>query len=119
MKIAVSSEGQDLTSRVDPRFGRARWFVFYDSETDEYESRNNDQNLNLPQGAGIQAAQQVLDRNTEVVITGHCGPNAFRTLAAGGARVIVGVEGTVREAIDKFKRGEIQPAEGPDVEGHW
>jgi predicted Fe-Mo cluster-binding NifX family protein len=119
MKIAVSSEGMDLNAQVDPRFARARCFVYYDTDTDVFEARNNQQVLNLPQGAGIQAAQQIIDGGAEVLLTGHCGPNAYRTLTAGGVKVVVGVAGTVREAIGKFKDGVLKPAETPDVEGHW
>jgi predicted Fe-Mo cluster-binding NifX family protein len=119
MKIAISSEAMDLDANVDPRFGRARCFIFYDTDTDVFEARSNEQVLNLPQGAGIQAAQQVIDRGSEVVLTGHCGPNAFRTLQAGGVKVVLDVQGTVRKAIEQFKQGALKPAELPDVEGHW
>jgi len=119
MLIAISSESMDLDASVDPRFGRANCFIYYDTETDKFEWRSNQQVLNLRQGAGIQAAQQVIDRKAEVLLTGHCGPNAFRTLQAGGVKVIVGVEGTVRKAIEQFKRGDLKPANAPDVEGHW
>ena len=119
MKIVISSEGQDLSSRVDARFGRAKWFILFDTETELFESFSNQQVLNLPQGAGIQAAGNVLDRKPDVVLTGHCGPKAFRTLKAGGAVVFVGVGGTVNEAIERYRKGEFKPADNPDVEGHW
>lgn len=119
MKIAISSESMDLEANVDPRFGRARCFIIYDTDSDAFEALSNQQVLNLPQGAGIQAAQQVIDSNVEVLLTGHCGPNAFRTLQAGGVKVIVGVGGKVKKAIEQFKKGSLKPASGPDVEGHW
>lgn len=104
---------------VDPRFGRARCFVFYDTESGEFEAHDNTQVLNLPQGAGIQAARTVIDGGAEVLITGHCGPNAFRTLQAGGVKVVVGAQGTVKEAIEKFQKGVLKAAQSADVEGHW
>jgi len=119
MKITVSAEGPHLSSRVDPRFGRAKWFIVYDTETGEYEAHNNVQVYNLPQGAGIQAAQHVIDKKTEVLLTGHCGPNAYQTLQAGGVQVVVDVNGNVKEAIERHKNGELKAAAGPDVEGHW
>lgn len=119
MKIAVTAEGQHLTSRVDPRFGRAKWFVVYDTESDEYEAHNNVQVFNLPQGAGIQAAQHIIDKQAGVLLTGHCGPNAYRTLEAGGVQVVINATGTVQEAIERYKQGELAAATGPDVEGHW
>jgi predicted Fe-Mo cluster-binding NifX family protein len=119
MKIAISSEAMDLEANVDPRFGRARCFIFYDTDSDVFEARSNEQVLNIPQGAGIQAAQHVIDYGAEVLLTGHCGPNAYKTLQAGGVKIVVGVDGTVKKAIEQFKKGVLKPAESPDVEGHW
>jgi len=119
MKIAISAEAMDLDANVDPRFGRARCFIFYDTDTDVFEAHSNEQVLNIPQGAGIQAAQQVIDRGAEVLLTGHCGPNAYKTLLAGGVKSVVAVGGTVKQAIEQFKKGDLKPAEAPDVEGHW
>ena len=119
MKVAITAQGQDLESPVDPRFGRAKWFLVVDTETGEFEVVDNKQNVNAAQGAGIQAAQIVASKETNVLITGHCGPNAFRTLSAAGIQIIAGAKGTVAEALEKFKSGEVKPVDGPDVEGHW
>jgi len=119
MKIAITSQGPDLKSAVDPRFGRAPWFIVADTETGEFEAVNNQENVNALQGAGVQAADLVSRHGVQYLLTGHCGPNAFRTLTAAGVNVIVGVEGTVAEAIERFKRGELAPAERPNVEGRW
>jgi predicted Fe-Mo cluster-binding NifX family protein len=119
MKVAVSAMGKTLDSNVDPRFGRAAGFVLVDTETGEYEAIDNTQNLHAMQGAGIQAAQTVSRHAAECVMTGHCGPKAFRTLEAAGIKVVTGVEGTVAEAVEKLKAGELKPSETADVEGHW
>jgi len=119
MKIAVTAKGSELTSEVDPRFGRAKYFVIVNLETDEFAAADNEQNLNAPQGAGIQAAQNVSRLGAEYVLTGHCGPNAFRTLAAAGIKLILNVSGTVAGAIEDFKNGKLRPTESADVEGHW
>jgi predicted Fe-Mo cluster-binding NifX family protein len=118
MKIAISSQGMQPTAPVDPRFGRTTWFVLYDSETGEWEQLENEQVLNLEQGAGIQAARHIIDRKVEVVLTGHCGPNAFRTLTKAGVQVVLGAAGTVEEAVARFQTGGLRPAAAPDVEGH-
>ena len=119
MKIAITSQGKDLQSQVDPRFGRASWFIVADTETGQFEAHDNTQNVEAVQGAGIQAAQNIARHGVACLLTGHCGPNAFRTLSAAGIQVIVGVQGTVAETIERFKRGELVPADRPDVEGHW
>jgi len=119
MKVAVSAEGNTLESRVDMRFARAKQFIVVDTETGDCEAVDNEQILNIPQGAGIQAAQTVTQLGVESVITGHIGPNAFRTLNAAGVGIFLAGEGTVAETIETFKRGELESIGDPDVEGHW
>ena len=119
MKIAISSVGDSLESAVDPRFGRAAQFVLVDTETGEHKTISNTQSLGSAQGAGIQAAETVSRHGAEYVMTGHCGPKAFRALDAAGIKVISGVEGTVAAAVDRLKNGEVKPSDGADVEGHW
>jgi predicted Fe-Mo cluster-binding NifX family protein len=119
MNVIVTAKGVGLDSPVDPRFGRARYFVLVDILTGELAAHDNALNLNAPQGAGIQAAQTVARLGAEAVLTGHVGPKAFATLQAAGIKVYTDASGTVREAIDRLKAGRLQPAEKADVEGHW
>jgi predicted Fe-Mo cluster-binding NifX family protein len=119
MVIAVTAQGNDLQGEVDPRFGRAKHFLLVDTETMGFEVVENRQNLSLAQGAGIQAAQVVTNHGAEVVITGNCGPKAFKTLEAAGIKVVVGVSGGIGDAIRAYLRGELQPATTANVEGHW
>ena len=119
MKVAVSASGNDLASRVDPRFGRAKYFLIVDAESYAVETVDNAQNLNAAQGAGIQAAETVSRYGAQAVLTGHCGPKAFRALSAAGIKVYTGLEGTVKEALDRFKAGELKEASKADVTGHW
>ncbi|KPJ53557.1 dinitrogenase iron-molybdenum cofactor biosynthesis protein [candidate division TA06 bacterium DG_24] len=119
MKIGITSKGRDLDSPVDERFGRAAGFIIVELESMEYEWVDNSQTLSAPQGAGIQAAQNIAQRGVTHVITGHCGPKAFRTLAAGQIKVVVGATGTVREAIEQFRQGKLAVVTGPDKESHW
>lgn len=119
MKIAITSKGTNLDSEVDPRFGRAKYFVVVNPETMEFEAIDNSQNANAFNGAGIQAASMVAHQGVEVVLTGFCGPNAFRTLEAAGVKVGNNVAGTVREAAAAFREGKISFAQGANAEGHW
>jgi len=119
MIIAVSASGATLDAKVDPRFGRAASFIVFDSDTGAFHAHDNVQNLTAAQGAGIQAAETVSRLGASVVITGHCGPKAFRTLSAAGIQIVVGAEGTVAEAIEAFKSGVLAPADAPNAEGHW
>lgn len=119
MKIAVTSKGKDLDSPVDPRFGRAVYILIVDSDDETVEVLDNSENVNAFKGAGIQAAATVADKGADVLLTGFCGPNAFKTLDAAGVKVANDAGGTVREALEAFNKGEMQLADGANVEGHW
>jgi predicted Fe-Mo cluster-binding NifX family protein len=119
MKIAVTSTGQDLDAPMDPRFGRASYIVIVDSETMDYEVLDNAENYNAFKGAGIQAAAMVSDKKAEVLLTGYCGPNAFKTLEAAKIKVGGDVSGTVREAVDAYINGDIKLVSEANTDGHW
>jgi len=119
MKVAVTTAGNDPSADVDPRFGRVKNLLIFDTETGEHEILDNSANLGATQGAGIQTAKRVAESGAEAVITGHCGPNAFRTLEAAGVQVITGVEGRISDALARFQEGSLKPAKGADVQGHW
>ncbi|MFH1487716.1 MAG: NifB/NifX family molybdenum-iron cluster-binding protein [Pseudomonadota bacterium] len=119
MLIAVTSQGEDLDAEVDPRFGRANGFLLVDPEGMSFKSIGNSQNLDLPQGAGIQSAQNIAGHHPDVVLTGHCGPKAFKVLRAAGIDVVVGMKGTISEAVRLYLDGKAQPSEEANVEGHW
>ena len=119
MKIAITSQGKDLDAPVDPRFGRAAYILIVDTADETLEVLDNSENVNAFKGAGIQAAAAVGDRGAEVLLTGFCGPNAFKTLAAAGVKVASDASGTVRDALEAFKKGEMTLAEDANVEGHW
>jgi predicted Fe-Mo cluster-binding NifX family protein/predicted DNA-binding protein (UPF0251 family) len=118
-KIAVSSEGPALDDRVDPRFGRAAGFMIVDSETMEFEYLDNGASQTMARGAGIQAAENVARSGAEVVLTGYVGPKAFQTLQAAGVRIGQDVGNlTVREAIERYKNGQVEVAQEPNSMGH-
>lgn len=116
MKILVTSLGESLESPIDQRFGRARYFVLFDLETGEWSAHDNKQNLEAAQGAGIQAGQHVVDLGAEAVITGHCGPKAFKTLLVADIDIYQEASGSVQEAIDAFKTGKLTKSDQADVE---
>jgi predicted Fe-Mo cluster-binding NifX family protein len=119
MKLAVTAAGPDLSSPLDPRFGRARYLLLVNTPFRTVESVDNRAGLNAAEGAGVQAAQSVIDHQAEAVITGNCGPKAFRALAAAGIPVYLAPEGTVAEAIDRYDRGQLLPTKAANVDGHW
>ncbi len=66
MKAAITSQGTELSIQVDPRFGRAKYFVVVETDSGNFEAVDNTQNLNAAQGAGIQAAQNASAKGAEV-----------------------------------------------------
>jgi predicted Fe-Mo cluster-binding NifX family protein len=118
MKIAVITEGDDLNAQIDSRFGRAPKFLVVDTETMSFDVAANSQSSDLAQGAGIQSAQNVLVHKPDVVLTGNCGPKAFRVLKAAGVKVVVGVKGKIGDAIAAFMNGKYGEATEANVEGH-
>ena len=117
MKIAITSTGKDLDSEVDPRFGRAAFFLIGDTETMEFVAVENE---NAAGGAaGIGSAKRVVNEGAEAVLTGNCGPNAERTLSAAGVKLYTGLTGTVAQAVELFKSGKLTAAEKPNVQAHF
>jgi len=119
MKIAVTATGKDIDSEVDPRFGRAAYIIIVDSETFEFEVLDNKENANALKGAGIQAAKMVSDKGAEVLLTGYCGPNAFKATEAAGIKVANNAEGTVRKAVQAYLDGKLPLADGANAEAQW
>jgi predicted Fe-Mo cluster-binding NifX family protein len=119
MKIAITSKGQDLNSEVDPRFGRAAYIIIVDTETLDFEVIDNAANKGSFKGAGIQAAASVSETGAKVLLTGFCGPNAFKTLEAANIKVANDATGTVQNAIDQYKAGKFEFASNANVDGHW
>jgi len=117
MKIAVTSAGDSLESQVDPRFGRAAFFLIGDTETMDFSAVENE---NAAGGAaGVGSARLVIDQGAEAVLTGHCGPNAERTLSAAGVKLYTSVTGTVAEAVELFRNDGLTASEGPSVQSHF
>ncbi|MGQ9546379.1 MAG: NifB/NifX family molybdenum-iron cluster-binding protein [Dehalococcoidia bacterium] len=118
MKIAISATGAGLDAEVDPRFGRCEYFIIVNPETMQFEALENS-NIAASGGAGISTARLIADKGVEVVLTGNCGPNAYQTLSAAGIQVVTGVAGGIREAVEAYKEGKLQPIAQPSVGSHY
>ena len=121
MKIAVTSYGEEIDSKVDRSFGRATWFVVIDLDESTLQAHSNKQNVDAPQGAGIQAARNVANLGVDAVLTGNVGPNAFRTLHAASVKIYIFEKyiETVEEALSEWKAGRLQEVAEATTEGHW
>ena len=119
MKIALSSLGRDLDSKIDPRFGRAAYILIVDTVSNGVEVLDNSENINAFKGAGIQAAAMLSKKGAEVLLTGYCGPNAYKTLQAAGIKVVNDVSGKVKDAVEALIEGNVEFADSANVEAHW
>ena len=117
MKVAVSSSGKDLDSQMDPRFGRCQYFLFVDSETMKFEAIENG-GLMASGGAGVQAAQLLVQKGATALITGNLGPNAASALSASGIKTYLSPGGTVKEVVGAYNAGTLKEASGPTVPSH-
>ena len=107
MKAAISAQGKHLGSQTDPRFGRPPYFLIVDMGTLNFKAVTNP-NVNVVGGAGIQSTRFIIEQGVDFVITGSCGPNAFRVLEAAGIKIFKGANGTVKEAIQAHKKGQLK-----------
>ena len=119
MKLIFTTNGNNLDAQLDPSFGRAPNFLLHDPESGAIQVIGNQQNLNAAQGAGIQAAQTIVKAGAQALITGHCGPKAFRVLSAAGVKVYNTDAPTISEALSRFRAGQLTEAVTANVEGHW
>ena len=117
MKIAITSKNETLDSDVDPRFGRCAYFLVVDPDTLAVEALKNE-SVMAAGGAGIQAAQTIANAGVNVVLTGNVGPNAFDTLSAAGIQIITGIQGTVKDVVEQYKKGAYTETNNPTVGSH-
>ena len=117
MKIVVTANGADLDAPASPVFGRCPVYVFVDTETMAYEAVENPAE-GASSGAGIQAAQFIVERGAQVVVSGNVGPNAFDVLQAAGVAVYLFGGGTVQQAVDAYKAGQLPSAGAPSAPAH-
>ena len=119
MKIAFTTSGSDINSPLDSRFGRAAKFLVYDLDGETFEVVDNQKNVNASHGAGIQSGETISRLGVEAIVTGHCGPNAFRVLSAAGIEIYTTNAQTVAEALAQYRDGKLNVANAANVGGHW
>ncbi|MDX9831062.1 MAG: NifB/NifX family molybdenum-iron cluster-binding protein [Anaerolineae bacterium] len=117
MRIIVSAEGESLDAPASPVFGRCPTYILVDTATGEYRALPNPA-MNQGGGAGIQAAQFVVEQGVQAVLTGNLGPNAFDVLQAADIPAYMVSEGTVRQAVEGYKAQRLQPMGGANVAAH-
>jgi len=105
MIICLPADGNNENANVSSSFGRCPYYAFYDAESDRFEIVSNPATKAMS-GAGIQAAQFIVNKGANVVLTVNMGPNSGEVLQEAGVKIITGVAGTLREAVERYKKGE-------------
>jgi predicted Fe-Mo cluster-binding NifX family protein len=120
MKIAVSATADNIDAMIDPRFGRCTYFMIVETDgtgkNAKIKGSEAFQNTatQAMRGAGVTAAQTVVNKGANVVLTGNVGPNAFGALSQAGVKIITGVGGmTVKDAVQKYLNGELKETAQP------
>jgi predicted Fe-Mo cluster-binding NifX family protein len=98
-------------------FGRCPFYVFVDTDTWQFEAVDNPA-MSAAGGAGIQAAQYVVAQGAQAALSGHVGPNALQVLQAAKVPVYLTSGGTVRQAVQAFKAGQLPSADQATVQAH-
>lgn len=108
MKICITAAGKDLNAFLDPRFGRAVYFLFIDGKGKLIKAVKNP-GVEAMRGAGVTAAQIVADEKVEAVITGNIGPNAIMVLNTSGIKVFTGKsEVKAKDILKEYQEGKLQ-----------
>ena len=108
MKICISSTGPTLNASLDPRFGRAIYFLIIDNKGKLVKAIKNT-GVQAMRGAGISAAQIVTNEKINIVITGNVGPNAFMVLNTSGIKIFIGRPGMkAQDVLKEYQNGNLQ-----------
>jgi predicted Fe-Mo cluster-binding NifX family protein len=118
VKIAITAAGVSPDAEIDPRFGRCQHFIIADLDTMEFEVLENSGAI-AGGGAGVSTAQTIAGKGIDAILTGNCGPNAHQVLTAAGIKVVTGVSGKVRDAIQDYKSGKFKANSQPNVAEHF
>ena len=112
MKIGIPSNGNDLSQAFASVFGRCSYFVLVDSDSKEIITVFPNTAQNAAGGAGIQAAQSLINQKVEVVIAPRMGPNAWNVLQGGGVKIFTGINGSLQQNIEAFLEGKLVEMSG-------
>jgi len=115
MKIAVTASQDSVDSPIDMRFGRCPYYVIFETENKNIKGHEIVKNTAGTQmrGAGITAAQLVANKGVKVIITGNIGPKAYGVLSSTGIKIVTNVSGNVKDAVEKYLKGELETTEQP------
>lgn len=107
MKIAISAKGRQVEDLVDMRFGRTEYFVIADENGQIVDVLDNAAQ-SATGGAGIAAAQAILDSGADVLITGQLGPNALKVIKSAALPAYQAINGSIGDNIKAYASDKLQ-----------
>jgi len=117
MKLAFSTNGSTAEDDINPRFGRCNNFVIIEDSLDNVSVISNGGAM-ASGGAGIQAAQTLINSKVDAIVTGNVGPNAYSTLSSAGIKIFTGANGKISQAFENYKEGKYGETSGPTAKSH-
>lgn len=110
MNIAVSAFEEKKDALLDKRFGRCNYFQIYNEKKELIKAVKNEGQIS-GSGAGVSAAQQIIDENIDIVITGNLGPNAFKILKKANIKAYKCDEISVEESVNMLNKEQLEEIE--------
>jgi predicted Fe-Mo cluster-binding NifX family protein len=119
MTIAITSTGESLESNLDPRFGRAEYYIILNKENGEIiKTINNSENMETSGGAGTLASQIMSENNVQAVISSNFGPNATKGLNALNIKMLQSSVKKIKDVFRDFREGNLTAVTEATVAGH-
>ncbi|NLO85382.1 MAG: dinitrogenase iron-molybdenum cofactor biosynthesis protein [Clostridiales bacterium] len=106
MKIAIPVDEKTMETSVCASFGRAPYFLIYDTETKQSDFLDNSAAASTG-GAGIKAAQAIVDSKANALLTPRCGENAADVLKAADIQIYKTSSASAKDNIDAFADGKL------------
>jgi len=110
MKIAIPVNNESDNPDIAESLGRAPFYMVYDTETRTSKTIYNPAQ-DSPSGAGVKAAQTIVDTGAKILLTIRCGDKAFEVLDGAGVELMEGFVGTAKENIDAYLGGKMSKLE--------
>lgn len=111
MIVAMPVEKKSINSSISLSFGRTPLFLLFDTEARKVEFVENTA-ASKQGGAGIKAAQTIVDHKVNVLLTPRCGENAADVIKAAGIKIYHTQQCSAQENIDYYIDGKLSPLEG-------
>ena len=113
--VAVPCRAPYLKGQIDPRFGRALFFLIVDTTADRFRVVDNTWTAHIPEEAGVRAADSIGEMGVGAVLARHIGPRAFAALQAKDIAVYRTLETFVWDAVQRYREGSLSRLAEPDA----